>query len=794
MEHFKNDYDKKTHEDNEHKTDPPRVGIMTFFDVENYGAVLQAYALCIAVHKLGFSAEDIRFKELNNDKATPLYKRVATVLKLSKGHLLKYLKTREMSRATTRSFMEFRNEYLKQSRLAYYSLEDLERYEDLYDAYITGSDMVWSDIGQNLDAYFLRFTDYDKRIAYSPSLTGTDGLDAKRKAYYRERIEGMKYLSIREKSGQEFIDKECGRNAIWTVDPTLLLDQNMWIEQLQIESHHEKPYILVYMFQGASTIKSAIKLIAETGKMDIRHIPMSVEERWQEHSRNKKNLFGPRQFVEMFSNASFIITNSYHGLLFSLIFNKPFVLFHREHGNRWSKHEKRMESLLEELHLEYRFLDPTQGIEPSMLQLDYSEINSVVNRKREESLNYLNSALLSATSTQLTHDQIKYRIDKLSKYDCSGCGVCVNSCRVNAITMVKDEEGFLYPHIDNDKCTNCQVCATLCPAINPVNLNYPKMVYGGFSTLPEQKNSASGGAFYTIAKNFIENLGGIVFGAFYDDTQNLCHHIEIRNTVELYKLQNSKYMQSILDDTFGKIKELLSKGNRVLFSGCPCQVAGLKKYLGKEQKGLYTIDIVCHGVPNGSLWDKDVNYLNSRYGIINKVTFRNKRNEKKSRSAFELGFTTGDEDHAKQHYIPVHDDAYYSLFARNASFRMSCYYCKYAQSDRCGDITLGDHDSWRDYPDFYPEKAKSCIMINTEKGIELWENSRWMFTYHKINYENEVKINTTLKTPSPLSATRNGIYSDIKNLSDKAFYNKYAYNRSFIGNAKKAVKKIIGRS
>ena len=204
---------------------------------------------------------------------------------------------------------------------------------------------------------------------------------------------------------------------------------------------------------------------------------------------------------------------------------------------------------------------------------------------------------------------------KLAKTEsCTGCMACMNACAKGAIKFIADEEGFLQPVVDGDKCIDCHLCERSCPEIqNQYHYNQGDVdVYAGWN-ISDRKVSSSGGAFSSIAR-FVLEKGGVVYGAFLDEHLD-CKHIEVDNIEGLNKLRGSKYMQSTIGLTFKSAKKNLLAGKYVLFSGTPCQISGLLTYLGKNYDNLVTMDLVCHGVPSNALFKKYIAKLENRLGF-----------------------------------------------------------------------------------------------------------------------------------------------------------------------------------
>lgn len=212
-----------------------------------------------------------------------------------------------------------------------------------------------------------------------------------------------------------------------------------------------------------------------------------------------------------------------------------------------------------------------------------------------------------------------------TKEDCCGCTACASICTKNAIKMAKDEEGFLYPHIDTEKCVNCGLCASVCPVKNNRVEKFTEQKAFIVRSCNEENVSAStsGGFFLPIAEWFIDQ-GGYVVGVCYDAKLNVVHKITNKKE-ELLDFRGSKYVQSNQTDTFSEIRKLLKSNKKVLYTGTPCQVAGLKQYLRGNDQNLWCIDVVCHGVPSPKLWEKYISEMRTKYGSnIKDIKFRSK--------------------------------------------------------------------------------------------------------------------------------------------------------------------------
>lgn len=346
-----------------------------------------------------------------------------------------------------------------------------------------------------------------------------------------------------------------------------------------------------------------------------------------------------------------------------------------------------------------------------------------------------------------------------NKKDCCACGACLNVCPKDAISMNEDESGFLYPQIDDTKCINCKMCQKVCAYQNKEEKNVPLKTWVAVSKDEETlKKSSSGGAFYTLAKSVVEQSGCAV-GAAFDDDFNV-HHILAENFDDLHKIQGSKYTQSDTELIFREVKKKLVSGKIVLFSGCPCQVAGLKSYLGKEYDNLITIDLICHGVPSNKMFRDYIKILKKEIKIFN---FRDK----------ELGWSKNGSvvlENNKKIKLLESSSSYLCYFANALIMRENCYSCKYACKNRPGDITIGDY--WgieREHPELIEGKkiddfkGVSVVIANTQRGIKFVDDNAGLFKLFDSTFEKAAKTNTQLNIPTKFSSQRDDIIEMYKN-------------------------------
>lgn len=346
---------------------------------------------------------------------------------------------------------------------------------------------------------------------------------------------------------------------------------------------------------------------------------------------------------------------------------------------------------------------------------------------------------------------------------CTGCTACVSACPVQCIIMRRDrEEGFDYPVANPDICIGCGKCEAVCPVLNPFENAKPYESYAARSADALMKSS-SGGVFPKIAADVIAQ-GGKVYGAAFDEDFNVIHK-EADNLQEIEAFMGSKYVQSELFSTFEDIKYDLEEGRKVLFSGTPCQVAGLRRFIGRDEPMLLTMDCACHGVPGPGLWDMYLKSLKDRYGVIGHVAFRDK-----SRSWYHYDFKVNDK------VTSYMDDPYMALFAQNMTLRPSCYTCPARNGRNGSDLTLADlWNAAEVAPEMNDDKGVSLVCVNTEKGREAFESVKGSLEVRSVEYEEAVKNNGGFAEHLPMPEKRAEFFKGIHSAKDK-----YAYMSGFV--------------
>lgn len=344
---------------------------------------------------------------------------------------------------------------------------------------------------------------------------------------------------------------------------------------------------------------------------------------------------------------------------------------------------------------------------------------------------------------------------------CSGCAACYNICPKSCIEMLPDTEGFLYPEINEDKCIKCGLCKKICPSNNVQKssvTNSPE-TYAAWNLNDDIRfNSSSGGIFSALAEKVLEGKG-IVFGAGFNIDLSL-EHKAIEDKEDLKQLRGSKYVQSMIKDSYKRVKYYLDNDKQVLFSGTPCQVDGLNYFLGKDYKKLITVDLLCHGVPSQKVFDSFVAELAKKYeDEISFIGFRDKEdagwpNNLKIKAEFRKGkvYSEGEgKDYFLKGYLT-------SLF-----YRKSCYNCAYCKVSRVSDITIADFWGINTNKDFQHEveKGVSLVLINSEKGKSFYKTCEDKIYSVQRQLDEAMAHNSNLHTVSRLHSKRKFFFSEL---------------------------------
>lgn len=383
-----------------------------------------------------------------------------------------------------------------------------------------------------------------------------------------------------------------------------------------------------------------------------------------------------------------------------------------------------------------------------------------------------------------------------NKECCCGCSACAQKCPKKCIKMEMDDEGFLYPVVDESICVNCNLCIKVCPIINKRKNRNSLLECYIIQNLndSERFNSASGGFFSPLAAYIIEQEG-VVFGASFNSDMKLVHSYT-EEKEEINKYCGSKYIQSDINKTYEEVLSFIKSGRKVVFSGSPCQVEGLYSFLGNNDiTNLITIDFICHGVPSPGLFKKYKEFMEKEFGSnLIRYTSRNKR----------LGYSTKDSFWAycefenesrifadKEHpYVNFMNKAFFA----EISSRPSCYKCSFKGKNHKSDFTI--YDCWdvdKLHKEMDDNKGTTVLIVNTIKAQEIFEKISRFYKVQQVSFKSLMKFDTASMFYSMIPSPKRGeFFADVKNMSISQLYDKYLdYEPTKPKFFKKAIKKVL---
>lgn len=657
-----------------------KVATITWHTYNNYGGVLQAYALRQAIIQLGYNKVDIIDYNPNIQRKKITKKDIYRKLLLRQEYIKKLIKEKN------EKFDKFRKDNFTFTRKCDNATE-LFLLNDQYDKFICGSDQIWAPTLYN-ENYFLSFVNNDsKKISYAPSM----GLTTIENRYVKENIRKLvskfESISIREEKGKEIIKEFTNKDIEVVLDPTLLLNKEEWNKNFELEDS-KKDYIVFYCLGSNKKHYKTAKKIAKSLNMELKIIPGDVFDYKKEGLQNAS----PEEFLKLIYNASMVITDSFHGTIFSINFNIPFVTLKRFKDNKFSQNS-RIYNILKKVNLEERIYNDNLKYFVENTKVDFAACNKIIEQERKNSLKFLQSSL---------EKENKDDAFNIITNICAGCGMCAEVCPKKCITIKLNDKGFYCYEIDEKKCIKCNKCKKVCGQLSTDAKELEKMkLYSAYS-LNENvlKTSSSGGIAYEISLYGIQNKMPVI-GCTYNLEKNRAEHIKVTKEKDLLKLSGSKYLQSYMPEALKEL-EKMEKG---IVIGTPCQIASIDRYLKNinKRERFILVDLICHGVPSYHLWKKYI----SKYNKIEDVKFRDKKYGWRS-----MTMSINSEYHKSEE-----KDLFYDLFRTQVAYNKACYECKYRIKTNA-DIRIGDY--WG--PKFKKEKSGiSMVIVNTENGKELIE-------------------------------------------------------------------------
>lgn len=343
------------------------------------------------------------------------------------------------------------------------------------------------------------------------------------------------------------------------------------------------------------------------------------------------------------------------------------------------------------------------------------------------------------------------------KEKCTGCHACAAKCPKQCIKMISDTEGFWYPQINEEECIDCGLCEKVCPVITPIKFadTFKPVAYACYNTDEKTRLASSSGGVFTLMAETVLKQGGVVFGAGFDEGFNVCHQC-VERVEELDKLRMSKYVQSKIGDTYKEAEAFLKSGRMVLFTGTPCQIGGLKAYLGKPYDHLITQDIICHGVPSPMVWEAYLAFRKKSDGgcAARRIAFRRKDFGWKR---YSVSISYGNDTEYRQ---DLTQDLFMKGFLKDLYLRPSCHACAFKSVKRHSDITLADFWGIENVaPEMFDDKGTSLVLVQSEKGKALFKNIEKKMICQGVDLDEALNYNPAAIRPAPIPKNREAFYN-----------------------------------
>lgn len=664
-----------------------RIGILSLYkNGYNFGAQLQAYALCRVLGRYG-ECEQIQYLHQHTDL----------------HHWMKQMKSADKLERFSASIPH---------SAEVYDNYDIAETIDLYDVFVCGSDQIWGEKVsvpyENTAVFALSFVPSDKiKIAYAASLGGKSASGVYDDVL-RGSLKDIDFISAREKSAIPYLEAVSGRQVKHVADPVFLLSRDDW-DSLITKPDINVPFDVVY-----------------TISEDNRTLNYKSRNRIVWLDPNRDNI-GPDEFLGYIKYAENVITDSYHGLVFSIIYEKNFVALSKDEAL-----DVRLKDLLEAVDIDQELVCKGDDLFKALQKPPfYGAVRSQIERLRTESMEFLEVSLCFQ----------KEKRSVAPEHECTGCGACVAACPAKCISWEEGVRGFYFPRVDHKLCLNCGKCKSVCPILSGKSRcpslrvfdlydsiePYPKVYSVKNKDLEIMMQSSSEGVFYELAELVISR-GGVVYGARFDKDFNVVSG-RAETIKEIHPLMTSKYAQSDCRRMYVQIEKDLKEQREVLVCAAPCQIAAVRTFLGRDYEKLITVDFICYGVSSNDSWEK---YL-KEYEKKGKIKAVNMRYKPKGVIDYEARNILIEYEKNEPEIIDFMKDSFGRIYLDAVLFRDSCHRCKFKGKERKSDITIADFHGKAEL-----EKAKrterygsSLVLLNSEKGESCWEKTGNRFLAHQ---------------------------------------------------------------
>ena len=732
------------------------VAIIGYWFATNYGGVASYYSLYKKIKEMGYSPFLVETPYLETDK--------------------------EGLDTFPRNFLKSIDAKVSDC----YKVEELTELNKLTNTFVLGSDQVLtsSSIKWFGKLFLMEFAEKSKRKIAISSSCGGDNLNAGSEIvdYARKQLKDFSAVSVREYSAVDIVKDKFDIDAEVIIDPiffTKKADYEKLSEGINLEK--EEPYLLAYVLDPTPDKRDAILKIAKKRNLKVK---IALDGRKFTHEKNCEKMGMPEetlpeldfpQWLYYFKHASYVFTDSFHGAAMSIIMNKQFIMY-----ANYMRGYPRFLTLAKMFNLYPRLVEKSESITETLIEeiINFEDINKVIENQCEHGEAWLRNALTKEMKNTI--------LSLLDEKMCTGCSSCANACPVGAINIQSNSLGYYKSTIDESICINCGRCIKVCPALElpeKLNDNVPKCFAVAAKEKEVLSSSSSGGVFTLLARETFKEEGHVVGAAWKDD--NTVEHIMIDDISELYKLQKSKYLQSYVGKNLTEVKKKLEQGKLVLFTGCPCQVAGLKKFLRKEYDNLILVDLLCGNAPSTMFFKK---YLEEDFpeGVL-AYEFRYK---KYGWNAEYVKISTNDGSEIIRRGGA--QDNYQRVYHNHTMCGEHCENCKYQELPRYGDLTIGDFWGYSRFDKTIDiSKGLSVVLANNEKGRKFLDK----IPMESLAVKKEVPLEWlggngyAIKAKNYSSPYRNRFYDAIQKTSFSQAV-EYAFSTNGISNYPNALRSV----
>lgn len=749
-----------------------KVGIVSCYFKNNYGSMLQAYATKKILDNNHIPNETINInynEDFKNGKKKFYAQQISNIKFIKSKYGMIKMKFDKLIRKKLRKNIAIRNKKYQEFRKQINFSRGVSNYKDLtqlakerYTDVIVGSDQLWLPVNVIADYYTLNWVPNDiNKISYSTSF-GISSIPSKYEKKYQKFLNRINFLSVREKSGVILVQKLIHKTPKLVCDPTMLLTKKEWEKLIPEKRIISDKYILCY-FLGSNIHHR--KFVERLKKYtDYQIVSLNHSDEFVPYSDQFADItpydIGPLEWIQLIKNAEYICTDSFHGTVFSILFEKVFFSFRRYKENSISSTNSRIDSLLHTVGIsEQRILTGNESVEDVLkYKISYNKVRQQIEQFRNESMAWL----LHSIKWQ---EQPTNYIHITSKEDCCGCSACVSICPKGAIEMKLDQEGFKYPQRDDKKCIHCGLCKKVCPILNKEkNKRINQIGYIFQNSNKEIRKESTSGGFFTALAEYVLTQNGAIYGAAFDKQFRVIHK-RVTDSSQLGEFRNSKYVQSDPQSTFLKVRKDLNNHMTVLYSGTTCQIEGLRRFLQKDYENLITVDVICRSVPSPLLWDK---YLASKNKKITKALFREKV------FGYKYSNLTLYDKNGRFYKNGIDTDPYLRAFFSNIASRPSCYNCRFKEQFHISDFTIWDCFDVAKYDyRFDDDIGTTKVLINTLKGRKLFKKFSTNHRVKKIEVEQLVSNFHQMFYSIKYNHRRKEFFDDLNNKELNIVLEKY---------------------